>query len=126
MATGTSGLVRRSLDSPDEVRPFENDSGELQLVNLPAGGTVGRAIFKKGWRWSKDVKPIAKTDSCQGAHAGYMLSGRMVVRMDDGSEEEFGPGDVMICPPGHDAWVVGNDDVEVIDWQGFTDYAKRK
>jgi hypothetical protein len=126
MATGTGGMVRRSLDKPDEVRPFENDSGALELVNLPEGGSVGRATFKTGWKWSKDVKPIAKTDSCQGAHAGYMLQGRMVVRMDDGSEEEFGPGDIMIVPPGHDAWVVGNEDVHVIDWQGFADYAKRK
>jgi hypothetical protein len=107
------------------VRPFENDSGELQLVHLGDGGNVGRAIFKAGWQWSKDVKPIAKTESCQGAHAGYLLSGRMRVRMDDGTEEEFGAGDVMICPPGHDAWIVGPEDCVVIDWQGFADYAKR-
>jgi hypothetical protein len=125
MATSTTGLVRRSLDKPDEVRPFENDSGELQIVNLEGKGIVGRAVFKAGWRWSKDVKPIAGTESCQGAHAGYMISGRMVVRMDDGTEEEFGPGDVMIAPPGHDAWVVGGDDCVVVDWQGFADYAKR-
>jgi hypothetical protein len=126
MATSTSGLVRRSMDKPDEVRPFENNSGELQVVDLgDAGGIVGRAIFKPGWKWSKDVKPIAKTESCQGAHAGYMISGRMRIRMDNGAEEEFGPGDVMIAKPGHDAWVVGNDDCVVIDWQGFGDYAKR-
>ncbi len=126
MATSTTGLVRRSLDSPDEVRPFENDSGELQIVNVEGQGMVGRAIFKPGWRWSKDVKPIAGTESCQGAHAGYMLSGRMTVRMDDGTEEEFGPGDVMIAPPGHDAWVVGDETCVVVDWQGFADYAKRR
>lgn len=118
--------MRRSLDSPDEVRPFENDSGELRLVNLGDSGLVGRAIFKRGWRWSKDVKPIAGTESCQGAHAGYMISGRMRVRMDDGTEEEFGPGDVMLAAPGHDAWIVGDEDCVVIDWQGFVDYAKRK
>lgn len=125
MTASTSGLVRRSLDKPDEVRPFEHDSGELRVVNLGGQGLVGKAIFKKGWRWSNDVKPIAKTESCQGAHAGYMIAGRMVVRMDDGSQEEFGPGDVMIAPPGHDAWVVGDEDCVVIDWQGFGDYAKR-
>jgi len=126
MATNTSGLVRRSLDAPDEVRSFENDSGALSLVNLGEHGGVGRAVFKPGWRWSKDVKPIAGTDSCQAAHAGYMLSGRMHIRMDDGSEDEFGPGDVMICPPGHDAWIIGNENCVVIDWTGFTEYAKRK
>lgn len=125
MATSTGGLVRRSLDTPDEVRPFENDSGALSVVNLGESGTVGRAVFKPGWRWSKDLKPIARTDSCQAAHAGYMISGRMVVRMDDGTEEEFGPGDVMLAAPGHDAWVVGDEACVVIDWQGFGSYAKR-
>jgi hypothetical protein len=125
MATSTSGMIRRSLDSPDEVRHFENDSGELQIVNVGGESIVGRAVFKSGWKWSKDVKPIAGTESCQGAHAGYVISGRMRVRMDDGAEDEFGPGDVMICPPGHDAWTIGNEACVVVDWQGFADYAKR-
>jgi hypothetical protein len=125
MTTSTSGLVRRSLDSPDEVRAFENDSGALSIVNVEGSGIVGRAEFRSGWRWSKDVKPIAKTESCQGAHAGYVISGRMHVVMDDGTEDDFGPGDVMICPPGHDAWTVGDEACVVVDWQGFADYAKR-
>jgi hypothetical protein len=113
-----------SLDSPDEVRPFDNDSGQLELVNV-SGGAVGRATFKPGWKWSKDVKPIAGTDSCMAAHAGYFMSGRMRVVMDDGTAEDFGPGDVMLCPAGHDAWVVGDEACVVIDWAGFADYAKR-
>jgi EutQ-like cupin domain len=125
MAMTTGGLVRKSLDSPDEVRPFENDSGELQVVSIGDSGIVGRGVFKPGWRWSKDVKPIAKTESCQGAHAGYVISGRMRVVMDDGTEDEFGPGDVMLAPPGHDAWTVGNEACVVVDWQGFGNYAKR-
>jgi hypothetical protein len=124
MTTTTQRLVRMSLDSPEEVRPFENDSGQLELVNL-SGGAVGRATFKPGWKWSKDVKPIAGTDSCMAAHAGYVVSGRIRTVMDDGTAEEFGPGDVMLCPPGHDAWVVGNEACVVIDWAGFADYAKR-
>ncbi|MEU6642539.1 cupin domain-containing protein [Saccharomonospora sp. NPDC046836] len=119
-----AGLTKMSMDSPDEVRPFEHNSGQLEVVNLP-GGAVGRATFRPGWQWSKDVKPIAGTESCQAAHTGYVLSGRMVIRMDDGEETQFGPGDVMVCPPGHDAWIVGDEPCVVIDWQGFTDYAKR-
>ena len=113
-----------SLESPEEVRPFEGDKGKLELVNL-ASGPVGRATFQPGWQWSKHIKPIAKTDSCQAAHVGYFISGRMKVVMDDGTEDEFGPGDLMICPPGHDAWIVGDETCVVIDWQGFADYAKR-
>ena len=70
-------------------------------------------------------KPIAKTDSCQAAHFGYFLSGRMKVVMNDGTEEEFGPGDVMVAPPGHDAWTLGDEACVVIDWHGVADYAKR-
>ena len=118
-------LIRMSLDSPEEVRPFAGDSGQLELVNL-AGGPVGRATFKPGWRWSEHVKPIAGTDSCQAAHTCYCLAGRMKVVMDDGEEMEYGPGDFAIMPPGHDAWIVGDEDCVVVAcWQplvaGFDD-----
>ena len=119
-----SGLIRKSLDTPEETRPFEGGTGQVELVNLE-GGAVGRATFQPGWRWSEHVKPIAKTDSCQAAHMGYFVSGRMKVVMDDGEEMEFRPGDFAIMDPGHDAWVIGNDPCVVIDWQGFADYAKR-
>ena len=117
-------LVRKSLDSPEETRSFEAGTGQLQLVNTD-GGAVGRATFQPGWKWSTHVKPIAKTDSCQAAHVGYVISGRMKVVMDDGTADEFGPGDLIICPAGHDAWIVGNEPCVVIDWAGFGDYAKR-
>jgi len=116
-------MMRKSLDAPEEVRPFEDGKGRVELVNLDAGA-VGRATFEPGWRWSEHVKPIAKTDSCQAAHLGYYVSGRMKVVMDNGEEEEFGAGDFAVIPAGHDAWVVGNEPCVVIDWQGFADYAK--
>ena len=124
MATTTARLLRYSLDKPDETRPFEAGSGKLDLVNTDQG-LIGRAVFEPGWQWSKHVKPIAKTESCHGAHMGYLLSGRMKIQMDDGKTEEYGPGDVMIADPGHDAWIVGDEACVVIDWQGFADYAKR-
>lgn len=119
-----AGLVRKSLNSPEETRPFEGGKGQLELVNLDAGA-VGRATFQPGWRWSEHIKPIAGTDSCQAAHMGYFISGRMNVVMDNGEQMEFGPGDFSIIPPGHDAWIVGNEPCVVIDWQGFTEYARR-
>jgi len=117
-------LIRKSLDSPEETRPFVGNTGELQLVNVEES-SVGRAIFLPGWRWSEHVKPIAKTDSCQVAHKGYFVSGRMKVVMEDGEEAEYGPGDIAVMAPGHDAWVVGDDPCVFIDWQGFDDYAKQ-
>ena len=80
-----AGMVRKSLNSPEETRPFEDGKGKLELVNIESGA-VGRATFEPGWQWSKHVKPIAKTDSCQAAHLGYYMSGRMKVVMDDGDK----------------------------------------
>ena len=118
------GLVRKSLNTPEETRPFVGATGKLELVNLE-GGVVGRATFLPGWKWSEHVKPIAGTDSCQAAHMGYFISGRMKVVMNDGEEMEYGPGDFAIMAPGHDAWIIGDEPCVVIDWQGFADYAKR-
>jgi quercetin dioxygenase-like cupin family protein len=115
-------MIRRSLDAPDESRPFTDGKGKLELINGDRGA-VGRATFEPGWRWSLHVKPIAKTESCEAAHACYFVSGQMHVRMDDGEETEFGPGDYAVIPPGHDAWIVGDQSCVVIDWQGFGDYA---
>ena len=119
-----AGMKKMSLNSPEETRPFEDGKGKLELVNMQEG-PVGRATFEPGWKWSEHVKPIAGTDSCQAPHLGYYVSGRMHVVMDDGEETEFGPGDFGIIPPGHDAWIVGDEACVVIDWQGFADYAKR-
>jgi quercetin dioxygenase-like cupin family protein len=118
------GLTRKNFDSPDEIRPFEDGKGKLEVINTDSG-VVGRATFQPGWRWSEHIKPIAGTESCQAAHTGYFVSGRMKVVMDDGEEMEYGPGDFAYMAPGHDAWIVGDEPCVVIDWQGFTDYAKR-
>lgn len=119
-----AGPVRISLDSPEETRQFGEDSGYVELVNLEAGA-VGRARFEPGWQWSKHVKPMAGTDSCQSAHTGYVISGAMKGVMDDGEEWEVGAGDFMHLTPGHDAWTVGDEPCVVIDWQGLADYAKK-
>ena len=111
----------KSLDSPDETRKFEK--GKMDVVNL-GEVTVGRAVFEPGWRWSENVKPIAGTDSCQVAPVGYAVSGRMVVRMDDGAEHEFGPGDAGSTPPGHDAWIEGDEACVWLDFAGAEQYAK--
>jgi quercetin dioxygenase-like cupin family protein len=116
-------LERKPLSKPDEVRTFKEGKGELDVVTL-GHTTMGRAVFEPGWRWSQHVKPIAGTDSCQAEHTGVCLEGRMVVKMDDGSEMEYGPGDAFYMPPGHDAWVVGNERCVMVDVTGVTQYAK--
>lgn len=112
----------KSLGSPDETRNF--DKGKLELVKI-GGAVVGRGVFQPGWRWSTSVKPIVKTKSCEAPHFQYHVSGVLHVVMDDGTERDCKAGDISLLPSGHDAWVVGNEPVVVIDFQGMIDYAKQ-
>lgn len=118
-----ASLERKNFDAADEKRPFNGGTGQVELVNL-GGGMVGRATFHAGWKWSEHVKPIAGTDSCQAPHLGYVVSGRQMVRMDDGTELEIGPGDVVSIPPGHDGWTLGDEPCIVIDFAGMETYAQ--
>ena len=115
-------MQKKSMTRPEETRNFPK--GKLELVKVE-GATLGLATFDVGWKWSERVKPSAKTDSCQAPHTNYHLSGRLHVKMDDGTENEFGPGDIGVVPPGHDAWVVGSEPAVIIDITGMIDYAKK-
>lgn len=119
----SAATIRKSFATPDEVRNIPN--GRVEVVTLGDVQAM-RATFEPGWKWSESVKPVAGTDSCQVAHLGYQVSGRMIVRMDDGSEHEFGPGDACAIPAGHDAWVLGDEPVVLIDFQGAAIYARPK
>lgn len=111
----------RNLDkNPDDVRKFTN--GKVEVANL-GDTTLGRITLEPGWKWSKDIKPIANTDSCQLPHTQYVISGRLRVRMDDGTEQEYGTAEALYVPPGHDAWVVGNEPFVAVDFTGMKEYA---
>lgn len=112
----------KRFESADEERRF--DKGRAEILRL-GERTVGRAHFEPGWKWSECVKPMAGTASCEAPHLGFVVSGRMHVRMDDGEEGEAGPGDVLMIPPGHDAWVVGDETCVVLDFAGMEHYAER-
>jgi hypothetical protein len=111
----------RSFGKPDELREFPNGKAEILEVG---GCEVGRLEFQPGWRWSNDVKPIAGTQSCTAPHFQYHLSGKLAIQMDDGTEFVAQAGDVTSLPSGHDAWVVGEEPVVVVDWFGASSYAK--
>lgn len=111
----------KSFAHPDEVREFP--LGRLEIITI-GGATVGRATFLPGWRWSSSVKQLAGTLSCEAPHFQYHVSGVLRVAMDDGRELDCKAGDVSLLPSGHDAWVVGNEPVQVVDFQGMIDYAK--
>ncbi len=118
-----ANLERKSLDTPDETRRFVSN-GQANVVTL-SGVTVGRGVFEPGWKWSEHVKPIAGTASCMAPHSAYVISGRMHIVMNDGTETDVGPGDTFVAAPGHDAWVVGNEPCVMVDFSGMAQYAKQ-
>ena len=112
-----------NIERDGEKRAFKAN-GQMVIGNA-GGATFGRGTFEPGWRWSKDVAPIAGTTSCQVRHLGYVISGRMQVVCDDGTELAVGPGDVFDLPAGHDAFVVGDEPCVMVDCSpDATRYAK--
>ncbi|MCV0402867.1 MAG: hypothetical protein K5924_04040 [Chloroflexi bacterium] len=113
------GAIRKkSFTSPDgrNELPF----AEISVVRI-GSHTIGYGVVQPGFRWSKDMGPTVGTPSCPVHHLQLFLTGRFVSRMDDGEEVEFGPMEIGDIPPGHDAWVVGDEAVHVIDFAGHSD-----
>ena len=111
-------IRRRSLgDSADR-----RDNPHISLTVAKIGShTIGYAVAQPGFRWSTDLGPAARTPSCEVHHVQVFLTGRFGVRMDDGEEVEFGPLEVGDIPPGHDAWVIGDEPVHILDFAGHSD-----
>jgi class 3 adenylate cyclase len=114
-------LQRRQFTDPDDIRKVPH--GQIEVVELD-DRVVGRLSYEPGWRWSVDIKPIAGTDTCQFHHFGVTLSGRVRVQMRDGIELEIGPGDVFEIPPGHDAWVIGEEPWVSVDFEAMRGYGR--
>ena len=123
MKSGESMAELKRFSKPEEVRSFPK--GKVERVRI-GGALIGRATFEPGWKWSESVKPLAKTKSCEAPHFQYQLSGTLHIVMDDGTEFDSRAGDVTLLPVGHDAWVVGNEPVVLVDFHGMIDYARSK
>ncbi len=113
----------KSHSAPDELR--SPNKTRVEVVRLD-GFTFGRFNFEPGWRWSECVKPVVKTDSCQVSHAGYCVSGRITVRMNDGTQKSIAAGESYTIPPGHDAWVEGAEGFVGLEVMSAEQYAKPK
>ena len=109
------GASVRSFEEPNETKSFPNGQEHILDVN---GVDVGMATFRPGWRWSNDVRPLMGTERCPLLHVGYNLSGNLHVELADGSTLDIGPGRVFEITPDHDAWVVGDEPVVMLDWAG--------
>jgi uncharacterized cupin superfamily protein len=121
MAVAKRAAVTKNFNKPEETRNM--DKGKVDILNV-GDAQVMRATFQPGWKWSECVKPIAGTESCEVAHLVYTIAGQMEVKMDDGTKIELRPGDMTSIPPGHDAWIVGNETYVGLDFQGGGNYAK--
>ena len=107
------GVTSIDFDHPDETRTFTN--GQWDIVHI-GNSTVARATFQPGWHWGDDVKPLVGTDSCQQRHVGYLVSGSLRVRMEDGTEVTCCPGQAYVIEPGHDAWAEGDEPTVVMEF----------
>ncbi len=120
MAASMGRIQVRQLDNPDETISYPH--GENQVVRL-GELVVGRDVHQPGWHWAEHVQPIVGTEWCEFTHRGFVASGQMGVRMNDGEELVIGPNSVFEIPPGHDGWVVGDEPVVTLDWAGAEGWA---
>ena len=118
MCTATE---HKSFDAPDETRTFPNGEARDPRDRRRRGRTpripAGLALVQRR-------QADRQTESCEAPHFQYHVSGRLAIRMDDGTEFIAKAGDVTSLPSGHDAWVVGDEPVVVVDWYGASNYAK--
>jgi mannose-6-phosphate isomerase-like protein (cupin superfamily) len=111
----------KNFSTPDEVKNFPG----VKMESVKVGGAmITRITFDSGWKWSTLIQPLVKTKSHEEAHFMYQLSGKMMIKMDDGTQFECGPGDVYSLPKGHDGWVIGDEPVVVLEFQGLIDHAQ--
>jgi hypothetical protein len=110
-------LVSKSFDQPDETRA--PDKTRVEVVDL-GSAKAARMRLEPGWRWSECIKPVAGTATCQARHVGTVVSGRLRVTHEDGSELDAVPGAAYIIEPGHDAWVVGDEPFVAYEFESIT------
>ncbi|MCA1707142.1 MAG: cupin domain-containing protein [Actinobacteria bacterium] len=112
-----AGIETGSFESPDETRAPEKT--KIAVLRL---GTVnaGRMTAQPGWKWSECIKPVVGTESCQARHVGAVQSGQLHVAHEDGSEADLRPGDAYVIEPGHDAWVVGDQEFVAFEFESKT------
>lgn len=121
-AMDVNSLEAKSHDNPDEVR--SPNKTRVEIVRL-SGYTLGRFKLQPGWKWSECVKPVVGTNSCQVPHVGHVVSGRLTIRMDDGTQKSIAQGMSYTIPPGHDAWVEGTEPFMCIEVMSAEQYAKK-
>ena len=119
MSTTTHTLQVKSHNKPDELRSPEKTLLELNHLDE---FSVGRMTMQPGWTWADNIKPAVNTDSCQLLHVGYCVSGTLETMLDDGATATITAGDSYLIPPGHNAWVVGDEPYVAIEMHSAASY----
>jgi len=110
-------LERKSFDEADEVRtPYERGGVDVVKVGDAKRWDAKRITIQPGWRFSEHTAPVVGTEVCEVSHVKLFLKGRFAVRMRDGTEMEFGAGDIGVIGAGHDAWVLEASPVRSLTW----------
>ena len=99
-------ILHKNFSNPDQT--MNPPKTKVEIINL-GGFTFSRYTFQPGWKWSVDIKPLAKTDYDPVPHVAYVISGRVAIQLAGGKEVVVGPGDVNLVPGNHDGWVVGDE-----------------
>jgi hypothetical protein len=98
----------------------------VRIDVAPAGaGRIKRVIYPVGFRWSRDMRPISRTERCMFAHVGFLLQGQVHVEYPDGCTVEFVAPQVVTIEPGHDAWVVGDEPAVLVEFDFKGETAQR-
>jgi mannose-6-phosphate isomerase-like protein (cupin superfamily) len=116
-----TNLEVKSHNSPDETR--RPDKTVLDLVTV-GDYTIGRMTFEPGWTWADCIKPVVGTDSCQLSHVGFCVAGALEVETNDGGKISIAAGDSYTIPPGHNAWVVGDQPFQGVEFVSGAEFAR--
>lgn len=116
-------VILKRFETPDETKTFPN--GKFAIIHI-GGMSIGRATYEPGWRWSEHVGRALGLTSCDVEHVGIVISGTATAAMNDGTVHEMKAGDLFYIPPGHDSWVVGDEQYISLHLMGAGDYARRR
>jgi class 3 adenylate cyclase len=114
-------LQSKRFDQPDDLITLPLLTSQVVVLGEVY---IARSTHEPGWRWSEHVKPVVGTPSCLHHHKGVVVSGQMEVETDTGARRRFGAGEALEVPPGHDAWVIGDEPLVTIEFTGVRGWAK--
>ena len=117
---GTSATLTEDVPlSSVRIRPLED--GETEPLLAVFDGLEPRS---RELRFLAPKLRLTPTDLCQLSHVGHVVSGKLRVSMADGTEKSISAGESYTIPPGHDAWVEGNEPFVGIEVMSADVYAK--